>query len=158
MAVVAALDDLPGRLADVGLAHQPLAQAHDLLVPLVDRGVERVEAWVPLLLAGLLDALLELGPRQVDPELEDQGAFVDQRLLEAHHVGQPPVDLGVVDRVGQALADRPEHPGPGVDGELASARKRPPIAPEAGMAQLFVGGSTEHAGRHVAGVHPLVEP
>ncbi|MCY1175260.1 hypothetical protein D9M73_154910 [compost metagenome] len=94
---------------------------------------------------------------QVEPELDDQRAFIAQHLLQAFGTGDGLVEHGILEHpvhpplqhLAVPVAKEHTHPPLGWQG--------PPIAPGGWAGQLFVGLLVE--GEHIdhARVHPLVE-
>ncbi len=148
----------PRRLGGAGLAQGMLRNLAELVVDLEARPVElgHTPARLGILLQRLQAFFLRvLG--QVEPELEDQRAFVGEHLLEA-------VDLldVLVERRRAGLLQHALHDGRGVPGteehaDLALGRQRAPEAPHRGTLALLVRHFAHGVRLDVARIHPLVE-
>src|SRR6516165_6869289 len=84
----------------------------------------------------------------LQPELDDDHASVDEQLLELVDlvVGSHPVRRGA--KPFDALYQHPAIPGAVEDGDAAASRQVAPKAPQIGMRALFVGGSRDR-NRHI---------
>ncbi len=94
---------------------------------------------------------------EVHPELEDQGAVVGQRVLEADDLREPVVEFRIVDFAVDALQQRCGVTPAQVDAHAAFRRDVPPVAPEARPRLFLVRWRLVADGPYPARVHPLVQ-
>lgn len=128
----------------VVLAEQvPLAVTH--APPGAFVGRERLEPF----------ALLLLG--EVKPELHQQHAFVTEHLLEAVHLGDALVELGLADGAERAVENGLAVPRAEEDADAPLRRQPLPETPHGRPRALLVAGLVERVRDDVARVHPLVE-
>ncbi|MNZ37146.1 hypothetical protein D3C78_545880 [compost metagenome] len=155
---VDALDDMPRRVVTAGAAQHALTKAHETVVGLRLLPVQRAD--LPAVQRVILERFqprLHLLLGQVEPELDDQRAFVAQHLLQPLGAGDGLVEHGILEHpvhpplqhLAVPVAEEHAHPPLRWQG--------PPVAPGRRAGQLFVGLLVE--GEHIdhARVHPLVE-
>jgi hypothetical protein len=148
---------MPGRVVAAGAAQHALAKAHEAVVGFRLLPVQRADApAVQRVVLQRLEPRLHLLLGQVEPELDDQRAFVAQHLLQALGAGDGLVEHGVLERpctrpaASGCTSCRRTRPS-------ALWRQGPPVAPGRWARQLFVGLLVEGAHLDQARVHPLVE-
>ncbi|RMM94035.1 hypothetical protein ALQ68_102614 [Pseudomonas savastanoi pv. glycinea] len=155
---VYAFDHMPGRIFAAGATQHPLTEAHELVVSLGLLPVQRADApAVQRIILEGFEAQLHLLLGQVEPEFEDQRAFVTEHLFQAlgtadglieHRVLETPVDPAL-----QHLAI----PVTKEDSHAPLGRQLSPVTPGGWMGQLFVGLLIEGAYLDQARVHPFAE-
>ena len=155
---VLALDDQPGGVGGARLADHLLVHLLELVVGLEPFPVavgdppagERV-------LLQALEPLLLLFFGQVQPELDDQRALVDQHGLQLLGPIQALLQVGRLGDAAHPVEDRPGVPGAEEHADLALGRQGPPEAPHHRPVEFLVRGLAHAVALDVARVHPLVE-
>ncbi len=152
------LDQIPGRNPAVGMPDNMLGDPLILMIirmkPALFRQHLPAAAVIPgeLLQAGLLALLGE-----VEPELDDQCAIVDEHALEVHDAIEFGIHLGVVAQPPETLLDQGLIPTAEQDGELPTRGDGVPEPPVARSLAFLVGLVPKGEGTHAAGIQPLVE-
>ncbi len=158
VALVRAFHHVPGRVVPAGAAQHALAVMHEAVVDLALLPVQRTELPAVLrILLQRLETLLQLFLGEMEPELEEQRAFVAEHALEAFGGIDGLVQLGLLD---MPLDPRVEHlavPVAEEDTGPPLGRQAPPEAPLRRPLQFLVGGTEEALHLDQARVHPLVE-
>ena len=95
--------------------------------------------------------------RQMEPELQQQRAFVDQHALEPHDAFQRAGERVVADLAGDAVEDRVAVPGAEQDADAPLGRQGLPVAPHAGAFAFRFRHVAECRGQDVPRVHPFVQ-
>ncbi len=158
VAGVRPLYDGPGGLAGA-------AVADDLLRDLAEAVIELEVLPVPLrdTPAGLgvafqgLQALFLLVLGEVEPELEQQRAFIRQHALETHDAVQGLAQFRVPGRVEHALEQGVRIPGAEKDADPPLGGEHAPEPPHRRTFAFLVGGLAHAVGADVAGIHPFVQ-
>ncbi|MNJ34118.1 hypothetical protein D3C77_288170 [compost metagenome] len=149
---------MPGRVIAAGLAQHPFAEAHETVVGFRLLPVQRADT--PAVQRVVLERLepgLHLFLGQVEPELEDQRAFVTEHFFQALGTANGLVEYGILE-----LAMHPalQHLAVPVAEKHANAplgRQCAPVAPGRWPGKLLIGLLVEGAHFDQARVHPLVE-
>ncbi len=156
--VIGALDDDPRRMRGIGHAQH---MAGDLLQLVV--GLDPLVAILGHPPGGMrigfqrLQPLLLAIPGEMEPELEDERALVDQHRLETVDFVETLVHLVAFHLVGDAVGDRLRVPRTGEDADLALWRQRTPVAPHVGARALLVARLGKRQRRDVARIHPRIQ-
>lgn len=155
---VDAFDHMPGRIVTAGAAHDALAVFDELVVGLRLLPVQRADApAVQGVVRQRLEAGLHLFLGQVEPELEDQRAFVTQHLFQT--LGG--IDALIEPWVLELAMDSPlKHLAVPIAKEntrAALGRQHSPVAPGRRTGQLLIGLLIKGTHFDQSRVHPLIE-
>ncbi|MCY1412539.1 hypothetical protein D9M71_279500 [compost metagenome] len=151
-------DDVPWRIVAAGAAQHALTKAHEAVVGLRLLPIQRAD--LPAVQRVVLERFqprLHLFLGQVEPELEDQRAFVTEHLFQARGAANGLFEYGILE-----LAMHPalQHLAVPVAEKHANAplgRQCAPVAPGRWPGKLLVGLLVEGAHFDQARVHPLVK-
>src|ERR1700680_2398640 len=158
IALVGALDHIPGRLAGGRLAQQMLPQRVRLVVDAISLpvGGSHAPARARVILQ-CIQSLLLLCLGKMDPEFEQQSAFVAEHLLVLANGLHVRMKTVVVDLAARArcFAHRFVVPGVEKDSELALGRKRAPIPPRRRSLRLLGRARTERDDADKTRIHPF---
>ena len=113
-------------------------------------------AGVGILFQRLQAAFLE-GFGQVEPELEDQGAFVGEHLLEAHIAFHGFFQIDIAALAIDPVEDGQAVPGTLEDADLAARWQDAPESPHGRAVVLLVRGFAHAVGLDVARIQPFIE-
>ena len=106
IALVFALDDVPGGLVVAGAANRAIGRGHEAIehAPVAPRVLAHAPPAQRVLLPGLEPFLLR-GLSQMHPELQDDDAIIGERALEGRDLVQQRIELVRRDPVRDAVAD-----------------------------------------------------
>ncbi len=93
----------------------------------------------------------------MEPELENQRAFIGEHALEVHGFLERELEPVLGDPPGDAIDDEIGVPGTEQDADLSPGRQRAPISPHPRALALFIGGRAERMRQYVARIHPCVQ-
>ncbi len=156
--LVGAFDHVPGREIAAAQPQDLLAVAHEFVVGLGLLPVQRADApAVQRVVLQRVEACIHLVFREMEPELEDQHAFVAEHALQTLRAGRGQLQLGTLDAAMHAILEHLAVPVAEEDAGMPLRRQPPPEAPGRGVRQLFVAGHIEAVDPNQPGVHPLVE-
>src|SRR5450755_1588087 len=102
-----------------------------------------------------LQSLLLLRLGKMDPELEQQGAFVGEHLLMLANGLQVRMEAVVIDLASRTRVHCFVVPGVEKDSELALGWKRPPVPPRRRTLRLLGRSRTERDDADMTRIHPF---
>ena len=149
---------IPRRIVAAGTAQDALAEVHKLVVGLGLLPVQRADApTVQRVIGQGLEPRLHLLLGEVEPELEDQRAFIAEHFFQALGTGDGLVEPRVLDLAMHATLQHLAVPVAKKDPHAAFRRQLAPIAPSRRAGQFFVGLLVEGAYFDQARVHPFIQ-
>jgi hypothetical protein len=158
VARVFAFDNEPRRLGGAGMADHALVHGAEFVVEFEMLPVTIGHAPARLgVFFQHLETFFLLVPGQMQPELDDQGAFVGEHFLQQFGSLQALVEIGGLGDAVHAIEDRPGVPGAEKHADFSLGRQGAPETPHHRPVEFFIGWLAHAMGLHVTRVHPLVE-